>query len=150
MLGSGGPPVFVLGSPRSGTTLLRLMLTCHRHIVVPPECGFCVWLYPQFQDWSWNPRRLEEEFVPSVDIWVGASLPISEQVDPGLIIDEHHVLDLSEVVRQYLVIAQTTCPSCRPDCAGLCSQCGQNLNLGQCSCSEVTLDPRLAVLKELL
>ena len=66
MLGSGGPPVFVLGSPRSGTTLLRLMLTCHRHIVVPPECGFCVWLYPQFQDWSWNPRRLEEEFVPSL------------------------------------------------------------------------------------
>jgi len=80
---------------------------------------------------------LEEEFVPSVDIWVGASLPISEQVDPGLVIGEHHVLDLSEVVRQYLVIAQTTSPPCRSDCAGLCSQCGQNLNLSVLSVARI-------------
>lgn len=24
--------------------MLRLMLTCHRNIVIPPECGFAVWL----------------------------------------------------------------------------------------------------------
>lgn len=41
-------PFFIIGSPRSGTTLLRLMLTSHPHIVVPPEAGFAVWLYPLF------------------------------------------------------------------------------------------------------
>ncbi len=44
-------PVFIIGNPRSGTTLLRLMMTCHRHIVVPPECGFALWLRPKYQDW---------------------------------------------------------------------------------------------------
>ncbi len=46
------PPVFIIGNPRSGTTLLRLMLTCHRHIVIPPECGFALWLYPTYRDWK--------------------------------------------------------------------------------------------------
>ena len=46
------PPIFIIGNPRSGTTLLRLMLTCHRNIVIPPECGFAVWLYPKYGQWS--------------------------------------------------------------------------------------------------
>lgn len=45
-------PIFIIGSPRSGTTLLRLMLTCHRSIVIPPECGFIIWLYEEFKSWS--------------------------------------------------------------------------------------------------
>lgn len=35
---------FILGNPRSGTTLLRLMLNAHSELVVPPEAGFAVWL----------------------------------------------------------------------------------------------------------
>ncbi len=46
------PPFFVIGSPRSGTTLLRLLLTSHPALVVPPECGFVVWLHPTFGDWG--------------------------------------------------------------------------------------------------
>ncbi len=45
------PPIFIIGNPRSGTTLLRLMLTCHRDIVVPPSCGFAVWWYGKYKDW---------------------------------------------------------------------------------------------------
>lgn len=54
------PPLFVIGSPRSGTTLLRLMLTCHPAIVVPPECGFIVWLYAKWGGWNGdeNPESL--------------------------------------------------------------------------------------------
>jgi hypothetical protein len=36
---------FIIGNPRSGTTLLRLMLNKHSEIIVPPEAGFLVWLY---------------------------------------------------------------------------------------------------------
>ena len=46
------PPIFILGNPRSGTTLLRLMLTCHREVVVPPECGFAVWLWEKYRGWD--------------------------------------------------------------------------------------------------
>ena len=45
-------PFFVIGSPRSGTTMLRLMLTMHPRLVVPPECGFLLWLQPQFGPWN--------------------------------------------------------------------------------------------------
>ena len=45
-------PIFILGNPRSGTTLLRLMITCHPRIVVPPECGFAAWLHKDFGSWN--------------------------------------------------------------------------------------------------
>lgn len=41
-------PIFVVGSDRSGTTLLRLMLTCHPKIAIPPESIFALQLYPQW------------------------------------------------------------------------------------------------------
>ena len=44
------PPIFILGNPRSGTTLLRLMLNNHKNIVVPPECGFAIWLYEKYKN----------------------------------------------------------------------------------------------------
>jgi hypothetical protein len=45
-------PLFILGNPRSGTTLLRLMLTCHPQLCVAPECGFVLWLQKSWGGWS--------------------------------------------------------------------------------------------------
>ncbi len=50
-------PVFVIGNPRSGTSLLRLMLTCHPDLVVPPECGFILWLQSRHGNWSGQQAR---------------------------------------------------------------------------------------------
>jgi hypothetical protein len=33
-------PIFILGNPRSGTSLLRLMLHSHSEICIPPESHF--------------------------------------------------------------------------------------------------------------
>lgn len=46
-------PIFILGNPRSGTSLLRLMLTCHPQIVIPPESHFFLWLESKYE--SINP-----------------------------------------------------------------------------------------------
>lgn len=43
--GAPGPPFFVVGSARSGTTLLRLMLNSHPDVAVPPESRFITELY---------------------------------------------------------------------------------------------------------
>ena len=40
-------------------------------------------------------------------------------------------------------------PLCSNDCKGLCPVCGCDLNVQQCSCDIRTVDPRLAVLKNL-
>jgi hypothetical protein len=45
---------FILGNPRSGTTLLRLMLNNHPEIAVPPECGFTEWLWEDFGQMEMN------------------------------------------------------------------------------------------------
>lgn len=94
---------------------------------------------------------LQEEFRPSIDITTGAQLPVTTTADQeSTIIDEHHIIDLTEVVRQEILLALPMHPLCRPHCAGLCDQCGQNLNQGPCDCQRPLGDPRLAALKELL
>ncbi len=77
--------------------------------------------------------NIEEEYFPTTDIISGASLPPSDDPD-RFTIDEHHVLDLTEALRQCAVLAIPMKPLCREDCAGLCPNCGHNLNLGPCSC----------------
>jgi uncharacterized protein len=94
--------------------------------------------------------ELEEEFQPSIDILTGATVSPADGEDDVTRIDEHHSLDLTEVVRQNLLLAAPTSPLCRPDCRGLCPTCGANLNEEPCSCQRKEEDPRLAVLSELL
>jgi uncharacterized protein len=59
-------------------------------------------------------------------------------------------LDLSEAVEEYAILALPYRALCKPDCAGLCAKCGQNLNLGKCGCEQVSIDPRLADLARFL
>lgn len=56
-------PIFVIGCPRSGTTLLTLMLSSHSRIAIPPETRFLLSVFrrrPQFGDLRLkeNRRRL--------------------------------------------------------------------------------------------
>ena len=43
---------FIVGSPRSGTTLLRTMLDSHPAIWIPPEAPFIVHRYSKYQNLS--------------------------------------------------------------------------------------------------
>jgi len=91
----------------------------------------------------------EEEFVPSVDLETGRSLDTSE-ASPELVITDEHLLDLTEVLRQYAVMETIQGTLCSPDCLGLCPVCGKNLNEGNCGCDRRRVDPRMAPLLELL
>jgi uncharacterized protein len=94
---------------------------------------------------------LEEEFHPVVHM---GDAPIDEildeDYDEALLIDEFHILDLREVIRQGLWLITPMEALCSPDCAGLCPTCGGNRNLGGCSCRETAIDPRWAALQALL
>ena len=57
------------------------------------------------------------------------------------IVDDH--IDLGPMVRDALVLDLPMAPLCRPDCAGLCPQCGANRNEGDCGCV-APRDPRWA------
>ena len=45
------------------------------------------------------------------------------------------MIDLDPDIREEIMLEYPVRPLCHPDCHGLCVKCGQNLNLGQCSCS---------------
>lgn len=93
--------------------------------------------------------EIEEEFKSTVDIRTGAHVPIVTE-EAETLIDEHHIIDLTEVLRQDLLLALPLTPMCREDCHGLCPICGQNRNEGSCECQPEKSDPRWDVLAELL
>ncbi|WP_449416151.1 sulfotransferase [Phormidium nigroviride] len=53
-------PIFIIGAERSGTTLLRLMLTAHPAICIPPESIFFVALESKYGDADNLLSRIEE------------------------------------------------------------------------------------------
>ena len=77
---------------------------------------------------------IEEEYFPTMDTIGDLSLSLPEGAE-GFVVDESHVLDLSEAIRQHTLLALPMKPICRDDCAGLCPDCGHNLNYGPCSCA---------------
>lgn len=64
-------------------------------------------------------------------------------------VDEDGELDLAAWSRDALVLAVPDQVVCRPDCAGLCPECGENLNENPGHAHEKGPDPRWAVLRDL-
>lgn len=63
---------------------------------------------------------------------------------------EENQIDLSSPVRDLILLSLPQVMLCQQDCAGLCPDCGINLNENKCDCkNEGSLDPRLAVLQQL-
>ena len=87
-----------------------------------------------------------DEYFPTIDIVSGLPLPRNPD---AFMLDESHVLDLTEALNQYLVMAMPMKVLCRSDCAGICPSCGQNLNTQSCSCTEQAPDPRWSKLVSL-
>ncbi len=59
-------------------------------------------------------------------------------------------IDISDDVRQTLILAIPLKKLCSEDCKGLCPHCGANLNVEACRCEKETIDPRWEALKKLL
>ncbi|MCS7277019.1 MAG: DUF177 domain-containing protein [Dehalococcoidia bacterium] len=91
--------------------------------------------------------QFEEEFLPVADVFTGAPLRIPEGAD-NFLIGADFVLDLHEPLRQYALMAEPINPLCRPDCRGLCPQCGSDLNAGACRCAPL-FDSRWEALRAL-
>jgi uncharacterized protein len=71
--------------------------------------------------------------------------------DPSVYVIPPHsqTLDLSEAVREELILAVPDYVLCREDCAGLCPHCGKDLNEGPHDCAAKPTDPRWAALEGL-
>lgn len=121
-----------------------ILVSGNLNTTVREECSRCL---EQFDD-PLN-IEIEEEYFLTRDAVSG--LPITPPPEAGgFLIDENHILDLGEAVRQYTIMTQPMKPVCQQDCAGLCPDCGRNLNYSTCSCPPVPSDSRWSQLQELL
>jgi len=59
-------------------------------------------------------------------------------------------IDLSPQLWEVTLTALPAVILCKPDCKGLCPQCGANLNSEKCSCTSSTGDARFEVLRQLM
>ncbi len=125
----------VQGKVRLMRTDRGILTRCSLHTELKVTCSRCLNLFgcPLV-------LNIEEECFPITEVVSGASLPLPDE--PGCFtIDERHILDLTEAIRQYALLAIPMKPLCREDCAGLCPGCGHNLNQGPCNCLPQGTEP---------
>ena len=64
-------------------------------------------------------------------------LPIAKDFRLNIAIDKSDTsIDISEDIRQEIILEYPDKPLCEETCLGLCVNCGRNLNEGQCKCKE--------------
>jgi len=120
-------------------TSRQLLLKAHVATVVDFECDRCVAQFRRPIESQYEMYYLAEEGEPS-------------RVDPAemqLLAPGQTVIDISDDVRQTILLALPLKHVCREDCRGLCPRCGKNLNDGACDCKETSSDGRWDKLKEL-
>ncbi|HHT01559.1 MAG TPA: DUF177 domain-containing protein [Firmicutes bacterium] len=107
---------------------------CLEHFLCPVETDFQV-LY----------RR---QPVTDPERWAKGHEETNEQEDD--VYFQGDVLDVAPAIWEHLLLALPMKPLCREDCLGLCPVCGQRCEDGDCGCDVENVDPRLAVLKDIM
>jgi uncharacterized protein len=132
------------GKVRFTRTATGVLADVDAHGVVEMACTRC--LNPSLQQVD---LHFQDEFHSRIEVNTGAPLPKPDEDDP-FFIDESHLLDLGEALREYALLNLPMQPLCKPNCKGLCPTCGADLNLRDCGCRNEEADDRFAVLKDLL
>jgi uncharacterized protein len=90
--------------------------------------------------------KLAEEYLPSIDLQYGRPVDTDEETD-AIRLTDNHELDLEPSVRDAIILAEPIAPLDRPDCPGLCVECGLPLDEGEHDHPDDYIDPRLEALK---
>lgn len=91
--------------------------------------------------------RIDEQFsLPGIS---SPELELIDQVEPAEAAIADQVLNVSELVRQQILISLPIRVLCRDACQGLCPTCGQNLNEGSCDCPREEGHPGWEALRRL-
>ncbi len=62
---------------------------------------------------------------------------------------EGYQLNVEDLLYNEIMINWPRKVLCKPDCKGICMQCGKDLNTGSCGCDTFVPDPRMAVIKDI-
>ena len=74
----------------------------------------------------------------------------SPGVEKDAYVYEADIVDITEPLRESLLLAEPLKVLCKEDCLGICPVCGADRNVHPCSCDTGSIDPRLAALKQFI
>lgn len=123
------------GVARISRTAQGLLVQAKMSATLQTECARCL-------------TELEQPLnISFTELYAFSTRSVSES---GLIVPEDGHINLAPLVREYTLLEIPLNPLCRPDCQGLCPECGEMLTDGPHHHEEDSIDPRLAQLKALL
>jgi uncharacterized protein len=123
---------YLRGTLRLSRTSRGILVQGTLDTAIEGECSRCL-----------NRESVQLE-VPIEELFVYPPRP-----EADFVLADDGILDLTPLLREEIILDTPMGVLCRPDCAGLCPNCGKNLNDGPCDCDRETIDPRLAALKTL-
>ena len=138
----------MIAIPAGSTVKARLNLTAVSEGIlvtgtvkapVTGECGRCL-------------KAIEETLVVDVnELYVFEDSTTAETTDEDEVMRlQGELIDLEPTIRDALVFAMPPTPLCRPDCPGLCPDCGATWDELPDDHGHEVMDPRWAALKKLL
>jgi uncharacterized protein len=98
------------------------------------ECVRCLNKFPFDVDFN-----IEEEVFP-VDEATNQRAVETDRYAGISLIDANNILDISDMVVQYIDINMPINGNCDVQCKGLCVECGINLNSNMCKCETGSMD----------
>ena len=120
-------------------TSWQIVATIDAHVNAAFQCDRCA---------EQSVHRVDAAF-EQVYSWGETERTAVEGEDFYVLGDGQKEIDLSDAVREYLLLAVPVKNLCREDCRGLCVVCGTNLNDRLCGCTPDTGDIRWSALQNL-
>ena len=97
-----------------------------------------------------NCSRCLDTFIYPIDIDIEERFTNDPDLeDDGIMFVDGDTIDITEIIENCIISTLPIKRLCKEDCKGLCSVCGANKNVENCSCLDYDVDIRLAKLREL-
>lgn len=89
---------FIVGRPRSGTTLLRTLFDAHPNVIVPPECQFVINLFPKYgKITNWSKKDLDSFYEDLLSQWLFDLWPLDKKVLYDKLMQSEGELDYANI-----------------------------------------------------
>lgn len=122
----------------ANTGAKTLEIQCHTELKIAIPCDRC--LEEVIVDFPLS-------FVRKVDMKLTDEERINDLDESSFITGTD--LDVDRLVCLEVLMSWPLKVLCSPDCKGICSQCGKNLNDGPCDCKDEPKDPRMAAISDI-